>query len=199
MYYLLFATRCTLLLLELTVFSIVWFGIPVASTYFTWFINMQLAPALSDEHVDQTREALLCFVFHTIFFSIVLWALLPYYSIKKELPPRLTVLISCAFGLLAEALTVISIHVSFIAWNWSLHFEGGGYASLSRQCCAMAVFLNVLWSLGWGSFLIFLSVVIDFGIPSWLQQMLLDTRMLLALLNTQQLKTQRREDIESII
>ncbi|KAJ0145472.1 hypothetical protein HZ326_11821 [Fusarium oxysporum f. sp. albedinis] len=184
MYHLLFATRCTLLLLELTVFIAIWFGIPVASIYFTWFINMQLAPALSDEHVDQTTEALLCFVFHSIFFSIVLWALLPYYSVKKELPPHLTVLISCAFGLLAEALTVVSIHVSFIAWNWSFHLEGGGYVSLSRQCFAMAVFLNVLWSLGWGSFLIFLSVIIDFGIPSWLQQMLLDTRMLLAFFNT---------------
>lgn len=196
MYYLLFATSCTLLLLELTVFIVIWFGIPIASIYFTWFINMQLAPALSDEHVDQTTEALLCFVFHTIFFSIVLWALLPYYSARKELPPRLTVLISCAIGLLAEALTVVSIHVSFIAWKWSFHLEKSGYVDLSRQCCAMAIFLNVLWSLGWGSFLIFLSVVIDFGIPSWLQQMLLDTRMLLALFN---IKIQRKQKLESVI
>jgi hypothetical protein len=172
--------RSTLLLIEIAVLLGIFFGIPGAAGYFAWFIGQRLSPALSDEHLPDSQEALLCFVFHTIFFLVVLWSVLPFYSIRKELSPLTRGLISCSVGLLAEALTIVSIHVAFVAWKWSIQLEEDGSMSLARHCRAMAIFLSVLWCLGWVFFMLSLSCILDFGVPDFVQQMLVDTRKLLA-------------------
>jgi hypothetical protein len=44
----------------------------------------------------------------------------------------------------------------------------------------MAIFLSALWCLGWVFFMLSLSCILDFGVPDFVQQMLVDTRKLLA-------------------
>ncbi|EMT66813.1 hypothetical protein FOC4_g10000500, partial [Fusarium odoratissimum] len=156
-----YTLRSTLLLIEMAVLLGVFLGISGAAGYFTWFIGQRLPPALSDEHLPDYQRALLCFVFHTIFFLVIPWSILPFYSIRKELSPLTRGLISCSVGLLAEALTIISIHVAFVTWNWSTKLEEDGSMNLARHCRAMAIYLN-------------------FGVPDFVKQMLVDTRKLLA-------------------
>jgi hypothetical protein len=180
-----FAIRCAFLFLQIAVMLAIWAGVPSVPVYFAWFIIEQLSPNLPEQHTNQAPEAVLCLIFHTMFFFIVLWGLLPYYSMRPEMSPSVRGLVSCSFGLLTEALTIFAMHVAFISWNWSVQFDAGGNTSLASHCRAIAVFLVVLWSVGWGAFLIFLSVAIDFGIPSWIGQMLRDMRKLLAILRIQ--------------
>ncbi|KAH7233949.1 uncharacterized protein BKA55DRAFT_580558 [Fusarium redolens] len=149
----------------------VFLGISGAAGYFTWFIGQRLPPALSDEHLPDYQRALLCFgISHTIFFLVIPW----------DCPPLTRGLISCSVGLLAEALTIISIHVAFVTWNWSTQLEEDGSMNLARHCRAMAIYLSVLWCLGWLFFMLSLSYILDFGVPDFVKQMLVDTRKLLA-------------------
>jgi hypothetical protein len=180
-----FAIRCAFLFLQIAVMLAIWIGVPSAPVYFSWFIIEQLSPNLPEELKNQAPEAVMCLIFHTMFFFIVLWGLLPYYSMRPEMSPSVRGLVSCSSGLLTEALTIFAMHVAFISWSWSGQFDAGGNASLASHCRAITVFLVVLWSVGWGAFLIFLSIAIDFGIPSWIQQMLTDMRKLLAVLRIQ--------------
>lgn len=175
-----YTLRSTLLLIEMAVLLGVFLGISGAAGYFTWFIGQRLPPALSDEHLPDYQRALLCFVFHTIFFLVIPWSILPFYSIRKELSPLTRGLISCSVGLLAEALTIISIHVAFVTWNWSTQLEEDGSMSLARHCRAMAIYLSVLWCLGWLFFMLSLSYMLDFGVTDFVKQMLVDTRKFLA-------------------
>ncbi|SPJ72382.1 uncharacterized protein FTOL_02110 [Fusarium torulosum] len=179
------ALCCAFLFLQIPAMLAIWIGVPSAPVYFTWFIIEQLSPDLPEELKNQALEAVMCLIFHTMFFSIVLWGLLPYYSMRPEMSPSVRGLVSCSFGLLTEALTIFAMHVAFVSWNWSGQFDAGGNTSLASHCRAIAVFLVVLWSLGWGAFLIFLSIAVDFGIPSWIRQMLIDMRKLLAVLRIQ--------------
>jgi hypothetical protein len=175
-----YTLRSTLFLIEMAVLLGVFPGIPGAAGYFTWFIGQRLSPALSDEHLPDCRGALLCFVFHTIFFLVIPWSILPFYNIRKELSPLTRGLISCSVGLLAEALTIVSIHVAFVTWKWSIQLEEDGSMNLARHCRAMAIYLSVLWCLGWLFFMLSLSYILDFGVPDFVKQMLVDTRKLLA-------------------
>ncbi|SCV61469.1 uncharacterized protein FFFS_16039 [Fusarium fujikuroi] len=176
-----YTIRSTLLLIEMAVLLSVFPGIPGAAAYFTWFIGQRLSPALSDEHLPDCQRAVLCFIFHTIFFLVVPWSILPFYSIRKELAPLTRGLISCSVGLLAEALTVISIHVVFVSWKWSTQLEEDGSMSLARHCRAMAIYLSVLWCLKWLFFILSLSYILEFGVPNFGKQMLVDTRKFLAI------------------
>jgi hypothetical protein len=180
-----FALRCAFLFLQIPAMLAIWIGVPSAPVYFTWFIVEQLSPDLPEELQSQALEAVMCLIFHTMFFFIVLWGLLPYYSMIPEISPLVRGLVSCSIGLLTEALTIFAMHVAFISWSWSHQFDAGGNASHASHCRAIAVFLVVLWSVGWGAFLIFLSIAIDFGIPSWIRQMLLDMRKVLTVLRIQ--------------
>ncbi|KAL5583986.1 hypothetical protein FOVSG1_015337 [Fusarium oxysporum f. sp. vasinfectum] len=175
-----YTLRSTLFLIEMAVLLGVFLGISGAAGYFTWFIGQRLSPALSDEHLHDSQEALLCFVFHTIFFLVIPWSILPFYSIRKELSPLTRGLIFCSVGLLAEALTIVSIHVAFVTWKWSIQLEEDGSMNLARHCRAMAIYLSVLWCLGWLFFMLSLSYILDFGVPDFVKQMLVDTRKLLA-------------------
>jgi hypothetical protein len=130
--------------------------------------------------VHQAREAFACLILHALFFIIVLWGILPYYSMRAHILPTLRTFISCSCGLLTEALTIIAIYVGSVSWGWSVLFEADGHVHLARNCRAITIFLGVLWVLGWCGFLIFLSVAINFGIPSWIRQMLIDMRKLIA-------------------
>lgn len=163
----------------------IWIGVPSAPVYFTWFIVEHLSPDLPEELKSQALEAVMCLIFHTMFFFIVLWGLLPYYSMRPEISPPVRGLVSCFIGLLAETLTIFAMHVAFISWSWSGQFDAGGNASHASYCRAIAVFLVVLWSVGWGVFLIFMAIAVDFGIPYWFRQMLLDMRKLLTALRIQ--------------
>ncbi|KLP09628.1 Uncharacterized protein LW94_14099 [Fusarium fujikuroi] len=175
-----YTIRSTLFLIEMAVLLSVFPGIPGAAAYFTWFIGQRLSTALSDEHLPDYQGALLCFGFHTIFFLVVPWGILPFYSIRKELSPLTRGLISCSVGLLAEGLTIISIHVAFVSWKWSTQLEEDGSMSLARHCRAMAIYLSVLWCLQWLFFILSLSYILEFGVPNFVKQMLVDTRKFLA-------------------
>ncbi|KAI8416150.1 hypothetical protein FOFC_02459 [Fusarium oxysporum] len=172
--------RSIALVLEIAALSSIFLGIQGASGYFAWFIGQRLSPSLLDTFLPGSQESLLCFVLNTIFFLVVLWGILPFYSIRKELPFFVSGLVVCSVGLLAVALTIMSIHVAFTAWDWSILLEEDGSMSLAKHCRAMSIFLSALWCMGWIFFILSLSYVLNFGVPDFLQQMLVDTRKLLA-------------------
>ncbi|KAK2667913.1 hypothetical protein RAB80_017104 [Fusarium oxysporum f. sp. vasinfectum] len=175
-----YTLRTIALVLGIAALSSIFLGIQGASGYFAWFIGQRLSPSLLDTFLPGSQEALLCFVLNTIFFLVVLWGILPFYSIRKELPFFVSGLVVCSVGLLAVALTIMSIHVAFTAWDWSILLEEDGSMSLTKHCRAMSIFLSALWCMGWIFFILSLSYVSNFGVPDFLQQMLVDTRKLLA-------------------
>ncbi|KAK7571009.1 hypothetical protein V3481_019096 [Fusarium oxysporum f. sp. vasinfectum] len=101
-----YTLRSIALVLEIAALSSIFLGIQGASGYFAWFIGQRLSPSLLDTFLPGSQEALLCFVLNTIFFLVVLWGILPFYSIRKELPFFVSGLVVCSVGLLAVALTI---------------------------------------------------------------------------------------------
>jgi len=175
-----FTIRGTLFLLQVALMLAVFFGIQIAFVYLTWFIHHELSPSLPEEEKSRAREVFTSLVLHTLFFIVIPWGLIPYYSIREDMYPSLRALISCSCGLLTETLTVIAIYVGSVSWGWSVLFDASGQVDLARHCRAISIFLGVIWVLGWCSFLVFLSVATELGVPPLIRRMLIDMRKFIA-------------------
>ena len=123
--------------------------IPGATAYFAWFTQNRLRPVFETtdayRHVD---ESLAHLAFITVYFTIVIWGMVPFLSLEPRLTGRAKERISRIVNLLTVIWAASSIRTIFLAWNWSLPLDAAGYVHLAGICQVMAICLGIVLCAG---------------------------------------------------
>jgi len=144
--YFLYCLGC---LTEMIMLLAILLAIPGTSAYFAWFTQNRLRPVFETNdayrHVD---EALAHLAFITVYFTTVIWGMVPFLSLESRLTGRAKERISRIVKLLTVIWTASSIRIIFLAWNWSLQLDSAGYIHLAGTCQVMAICLGIVLCAG---------------------------------------------------
>ncbi|KAH7248168.1 hypothetical protein B0J15DRAFT_468202 [Fusarium solani] len=123
-------TGCCLLLVEIAVLLVIFFGVPGATGYFAWFTYQCLQPQMSDD-TQPTRQVFAFLIFPTIFLTGVIWGTVRWYSIKKAFSQQTRLSVFATFWLISIAHTVSSFWTAHVAWGWRHEL---GSVDFARHC-----------------------------------------------------------------
>lgn len=115
-----------LFLFEIATLVIVFVGFPAAPIAFIWVIQKMVTKTVDKGSLPHLTVVKVCLGLHTPFLLIVLWGLLPYYSIQRELRLLVRGVIFTLFCFIMEGFTIYSIFTAYIVWDWSFNLYGLG-------------------------------------------------------------------------
>ena len=144
--YFLYCLGC---LTEMIMLLAILLAIPGAAAYFAWFTQNRLRPVFeTNDAYHHAEEALAHLAFITVYFTIVIWGMVPFLSLESQLTGRAKEHISRIVKLLTMIWTASSIRIIFLAWNWSLQLDAAGYIHLAGTCQVMAICLGIVLCAG---------------------------------------------------
>ncbi|KAF5675911.1 hypothetical protein FDENT_9628 [Fusarium denticulatum] len=179
-----YSIRCVLLLFEIAGLLAIFFGIPSSFVYFAWFTQQQLWPAISSsgDSMVESREAFSTLVLNAGYSLIVIWGIIPYFSLRESLSHRFRTCTAVIFLLNSAMLTVLDLRLELFMRTWWFQFESIKHVYLAKHCQAIAVFLCVLLGLGLLLLQLLVYYTMVYGtlkVPRVLRQVLEDTKRLL--------------------
>lgn len=161
-----YSLRIILLVVELVVLAVLYFGIPGANIYLWWFSFQKLQL----QEFRFATEWLVCQIFQTLFVTLTIWVAVPYYSIRDLLSAHVRMCVSATFQVAFSAYSLSTGAAITTMWLWHIDSESAGMDELASQCQAIATFLLVVWCLALLLFVIFLFYE-SFGFPGPMEQM----------------------------
>ncbi|GKU05245.1 unnamed protein product [Fusarium langsethiae] len=163
---LVYILRVILLLVELVVLAVLYFGIPGANIFLWWFSSQQLQL----HEFRFATEALVCQIIHTLFLTLTIWVTVPYYSIRDSLSVHVRLCISATFQVAFSAYSLSTGAAITTMWLWYIDSKSAGMDDLASKCQAIAAFLLIVWCLALLVFVVFLYYE-KFGFPGPIKQM----------------------------